>query len=60
MNATEIIVTLTALVEAGLAVALVYRSTNPEPEPASYPHIRAESKKFYRSRQRTDGTWEIG
>lgn len=60
MNSLEIIITLTLLVEAGLAAALLYRSIQSEPEPDSYPHIRAQSKKFYRSRQRTDGTWEIG
>jgi len=58
MNPTELIIILTGLIEAGLAVALIYRSTNPEPETA-YPHFKAQSRRFYYSKQHTDGTWEI-
>jgi hypothetical protein len=59
MNALEIIVTLTGLVETGLFFALLYRAQNPAPE-AKYPHFVVKSKKFYRSRRHTNGTWEIG
>jgi hypothetical protein len=59
MNALEVIITLTLAIEAGLTIALLYRLRNPsDPEPA-YPHFTVREKKFYRSRQRTDGTWEI-
>jgi len=57
MNALEIIIGLTALIEAGLAAALLFRSANPEPD--SHPHLKVHSNKFYRSRQHIDGTWEI-
>ena len=60
MNSLEIIILiLTAFIETGLAAALFFRSVNPEPEPQSYPHFKVGSKKFYRSTQDTDGTWEI-
>ena len=59
MNSLEIIILiLTALIETGLAAALFFRSVNPEPE-SEYPHFKVGSKKFYRSTQDTDGTWEI-
>ena len=61
MNALEIVITITGLVEAGLAAALLYRSIQSDPEPAgSHPHFKVQSKKFYYSKQRPDGTWEIG
>lgn len=60
MTPTEIIIIFTALVEVALFMAQIYRTTNVEPEVESHPHFTARTKKFYRSRQRTDGTWEIG
>ncbi len=56
MNSLEIIIAVTALIEAGLTLALVFRPTQPETE---HPHFVARSTKFYRSEQRPDGTWEI-
>jgi hypothetical protein len=58
MEPLHLIIVLTGLIEAGLAAALLYRST--EPTPGTHPHVRACSNKFYRSRQHADGTWEIG
>jgi hypothetical protein len=56
MNALEIIIAITAAIEAGLTLALVFRPTEPETE---HPHFVARSTKFYRSEQGADGTWHI-
>jgi len=61
MEALQIIVIITGMIELGLASALLYRSRNrvKNIQSVRYPHFRAESEKFYRSHQSTDGTWEI-
>jgi hypothetical protein len=59
MSSLEIIVILTCLVESGLIAALLFRLRNPSPEENEYPHFTVRSKKFYRSQQGPDGTWEI-
>jgi hypothetical protein len=59
MNSTELIIVLTGLIELGLTVALIFRSSNPEPT-ETHPHFKVLSNRFYRSKQRDDGTWEIG
>jgi hypothetical protein len=57
MTPIETIITLTMLVEVALFMALMYRNSNPAPQP---PVFRARGKRFYRTRRHTDGTWEIG